>query len=333
MYYLDTINILDKGSGLKHTLPEWAKFYHALGVYSSIKPTDHLRKVVTLSVPTRHFCGSMIATGAISHAANRFVQGSSSKESHFNKLINLPVGTGIIKRDPGTKKIIARGKSVPNNDPTLFRIRTNQGTLKTGPLDILLSKDLCWEAIEIDISNNYKLPVGQKNTFTDDGANFRSNLFDNNNADHFFKSPNETICLLIGELSTLKNEMVQENFIISEVDAVGSIQDIIRADKLNKDSGYKTRLLSDRLTSLPLTNEPPRLVIFDGARAFSKWKHSFTKSNMVIILDRTDLNYEEGVLSANQDFEDRKEDLNMPDFLIEEIPQGVKVMSCCLVVL
>jgi len=336
MRSLNTIGIIDHDSGSNHSIPPWIKFYHSLGSYSSVKSADHLRKVIILSVPTRHFCSSIVATGAISNIAKEFVQDPSSKETYFNKLINLPEDTSIIRRDPNTKKIKARGKSISSNEPSdkkYFRLQTHKGTQKLAPVTNLLNMDICWDEIEIDISNDYKLPVGPKNIFGDDGTGFRSYIFDSTNADSFFKSGNETVCLLIGEVNTMTREIGQENLIASDTDVKGSFQDIIRSDKLNNDSGYKTQLLSDRVTPKTTIDEPPRLIIFDGARSFTKWRHFFNSSNMLVVLDRTDSHYQEAVLSANQDFENRKEDLNIPEFLIEEIPLGVEVMSYCLVVL
>lgn len=332
--HLDTINVVDHDSGLACCMPDWAKFYLSLGRYSSIEPTGQLRKVVILSVPTRHFCSSMISAGAIYQVAKEFIPDATSKEIYFKKLINLPDGTSIRRRNPTTKNII-KGVSVSSENPdneTDFRFRTHKGNQKVGPVISLLNMEQCWAEIEIDSSNEHKLPVGHKSKIVDDGAKFRSHLFDNKNADKFFSGDNEAVCLLIGVVNTLEEEISQDNLIISEVGVKGSIHDIIRADKLNKDSGYKTKLLSDRNMLKPLIEKIPRLVIFDGARSFLKWNSLFTKSNVVVILDRSESTYEDGVLLANDNFENRKEDLNLPDSLIEEIPIGVEVMSCLAVI-
>lgn len=332
MGFLDKLRIIGPHSGSKHAIPTWMTFYHSLGCYSSIKSEDHLRKVIIISVPTRHFCSSIIATGAISNIATEFVEDPLSKEAYFDKLINLPNGTSIIRRDPNTKTIKSKGQSISPNGPDdkeYFRLQTHRGTKKSAPFINLLNMDICWNEIEIDISNpDTPLPPGHRTTFNDDGAAFRSKIFDNTS---FFNNGNETLCLLIGQVNTMENEIGEDNLIVSDTDIEGSFQDIIRSDKLEIISSYKTQLLSDRVTPKTTIEEPPRLIIFDGARSFAKWKHFFNRSNMLVILDRTESHYEEAVLLANQDFESRKEDLHIPEFLIEQIPLGVQVMSYYLI--
>lgn len=334
MYSLDAINIIDQDDDSTHPIPGWAKFHYALGAFTASQSVDGMRKFIALSVPTRHFCSSLVATGVISHLAHIFGEDDLSKESYFRRLLDLPEGTGIIRRDPVSQKITHRGKSMRPAGPEdegYFRLQTYKGTKKQDPAISLLNIDICWAQIEIDPSTEYKLPIANRTIFADDGTNFRSYLFGDVSTENFYKDSSTVVCQIIGERNTLEKEIAGENFRVQKSDAQGSFQDIIRTDRLDKNLGYKTQLLSDRSEPQTTDNEPANVVIFDGARSFTKWKYFFTKSSIVVILDRTDMNYEEGILSVNQEYENRKEDLNIQHFMKEEIPKGVGVMSCYLV--
>lgn len=73
------------------------------------------------------------------------------------------------------------------------------------------------------------------------------------------------------------------------------------------------------------SNVTPRLVLFDGAQGFIKWRHFFGKSDWVIILDRTEPHYQEAVHGINDGYSRRVSD----DMLNIDIPfpQGIDFLS------
>ena len=333
MKFLGTLHFLNFDSRLNAPIPDWANFYLSLGFYISQESSSENRKVVVLSVPTRSFCSTLIVAGAISYMAQNFDDADlATKENYFRYLSDLPDGTGLMRRNPKTRNIETRGHKTSDfyeMPEGYIGYQSHKGTTKLDPSKNLFDATLCWNEIELDPSD-YKLPQTHKKFNVDDGTDFRSYIFGNNRADKFYKNTSTTECLVIGEVKLLESEVLLEQLIVPEVQRVGAFQDIIRANTLvrsNLGFGYKTKLLTDRINTDQSSADIPKLTVFDNPRAFVKWNTSFTRSNTVVILDRTDPHFDDSVLSANQEFENRPMDLDLTDLLRGPIPYGVDIMA------
>ena len=103
-------------------------------------------------------------------------------------------------------------------------------------------------------------------------------------------------------------------------------QVIARARSVGGPEGAsKSDIWSSRKRDFPDNEAPPKLVLFDGVEALSKWRHRFQGSNWAVILDRTDRRYHDGIREINTDFLQRTPGLNLQ--LDYQCPYGIDVMA------
>ena len=316
-------------------LPTWAMYFVKLGQWVARSHINGSKTVATLSVPTRAFCSSLIAAGAISQLALVSEATKPPTSDNFQRLLALPSGTSLIRKD-GSNKTNKRMKKVDDvNWNGMHYIRVQ--TLGKGKLIELISANTC-EGIMVDSSEDTDLPINQPKSKIDDGYYFRSALVD---ADTFYG--NDSIeCLFIGTKQTLEAELLSKQFIVPNIEPItlknpvketapskgaihGTLQDIIRAKSLEpKNSGYKSDIAPARDKPTVAKNKS-KLVLFDGALAFMKWKYLFNHASWVVVLDRTERNYFQGLLEVNDSYLNRVQDLDCK--LELQCPHGIDVMT------
>lgn len=323
-------------------LPYWARFYGFIGEWIIRSRQDDRRLVVGLSVPTRAFCGALIATGAIAKLAALSENPAPPESEHFEELKALPTDTPVRIKNRKTNKY-KNGLFIEyiSDDPMygqILKIQTTKGGAKSEPsFDIYTVKN-CLE-IEIIANESQNLPVNPASKPLDDGFDMWSSLL---NADHVagFYHNDSTECLVLGQPAHLEPEITNQKFsvpvdtpnnqpsIVAGEYRTGPLQSILRAQRFDKaNSGHKSDVWSSRQlpSRINLMAESPTLVVFDGALEFTKWRHFFGQSNWAVILDRTEPKYWDAVRDLNDDFLHRLEDAEVP--LERDCPKGSDIMA------
>jgi hypothetical protein len=135
-------------------------------------------------------------------------------------------------------------------------------------------------------------------------------------------------CLLVGHAGALRSEIGETEFAFgtSGQDTIrGCLQEVLRVRSLLPDTGT---FFSDVVGEVQGTEASP-VVIFDGARAFLRWRHRFEHSDWIIILDRTEQDFPIATDTLNQLFVNRDEDDSIKDALgdLPDSPAAVEVLA------
>jgi hypothetical protein len=134
--------------------------------------------------------------------------------------------------------------------------------------------------------------------------------------------------MIVGLLRRLKEEISAEGFAVenSGETITGCLQDILRVRELGgKYENYRCTLHKRSGDEPPDTDNPPGLIIYDGALAFMKWRHIQSPSNRLAILDPHDPAFPQAVEALNQDARMRGEDIDLSP--IGSVSAGVEILG------
>lgn len=113
-------------------------------------------------------------------------------------------------------------------------------------------------------------------------------------------------CSLVGEKHLLSNELRLEEFAVEGRTGVrsGRLQDIVKAKELIG-QGESARAQISASRTRPRVDSDQGLVVFDGSRAFLRWRGAFPRRHWVVVLDRTDPQFSETVTVQADLYESR----------------------------
>jgi hypothetical protein len=85
-------------------------------------------------------------------------------------------------------------------------------------------------------------------------------------------------------------------------------------------------LVSDRVAEFEMpVSDTPHVVVFDGGRAFARYRTRFRQSSWIVILDRCSPALIEGAEIANEEFATRAGNTDLLDALT--VPPGTEVQA------
>jgi hypothetical protein len=117
--------------------------------------------------------------------------------------------------------------------------------------------------------------------------------------------------LIIGRVNALREETTQVQCAIPARDGrlyEGVLNDILRIRKFISEASHaRTAVYAAQrdLGPSPEDRAPVQFVILDGADAFSKWGSCFPRANLLVILDRTEPMFHEGLSQVNTRYQFR----------------------------
>jgi hypothetical protein len=320
--HIGQINLSYGDGNIFHPLPQWAKFYIELGQKLGQLTSADARYVVALAIPTRTFCATLLSLGYI--AVKLCVSDQSDYMLYAEYLKTLPVDTPVILRIKTGKKFkgLFKGHCQRGNQ-LFFRIKTD----KRNSTEYFI-KEADSKSIEaLDISGEFNLPEFQKGRSRSQRSNFSSALLGNTCANRLVSSTNfEEV--IIGPKSLLKTEISEEVF-ATKNRTTGTLQEILRAKNYqNPTAVYRSIIISDRIKSEPDHSkiQDPPLVIFDGGQGFLKWRSFWKESSWVIILDRTENQFEPAIEQVNREYIQNRVG-NPINTIPENIPEGIEILA------
>lgn len=308
--------------GIWLSLPEWAKFFLNLGNYLSSLNLKKNRFVIAISVPTRSYVATLIGSGITVGRARIPIIGSDYE--YYEKILSLKEGAPLKYRDGNRKKNAKRKGELNYNGKRLIGIQIDEGVTNT--IKYISPENA--KFIEIIDKDDVKLPHQQKGREILPPSKLLQSLLGDVYIDDFvFQTRLE--CVFIGPLNSLKQEistpLATRRFPLE--DCAGSISDLLRVHEFQPSSqAYRTSTLaaiSKRNTKIA-SEVSPFAVIFDSSLGFVKWRDYWRNFNWVVILDRTDLNFQYAVDQMNQEYFSRSEKPYKPK--IPSIPAGIEIM-------
>ncbi|EIJ78323.1 hypothetical protein PB1_12204 [Bacillus methanolicus PB1] len=310
------------------SLSDWAYFYINVGkVFYDNLPTKAKARLV-LTLPTRSYAGVCIAYGAILSSISDKVDDETINE-HFQKIKGMEIGTSVIYRKQSrTYRGIYSGIEMVEGEE---RIRITIQEKKAGNLTEILNRKQSL-SVQIATDKNFRLPknpIGRENRV----SNFLKTGFKDYNYNRLL-TLSQPQFYYIGRKKWVKDEAIDTEIAVYDSKKneyiQGNLNELLRMKEfMGEQDSYQSHLLSSSAAShkFDLINfSPSTFTIFDGAISYLRWRERFKYTHSIIILDRTDTQFESALFELNDEYIlSQKMDKDFP-MDIRLIPKGVEMM-------
>lgn len=297
-------------------LPAWARFMGGTGdllAHSGDRPIT-----IGLTLPTRGFAAAIAAAGAVARRDALKPATASNLKKHVSALRSTPAGTPVSFQS-GTKVHSARWLGIEKvNDTEMLRFETRGKMTRSLPLKEARSVRITGEkqATKALQARNVFVPTLLAAVLRD-GAGVT------------FMSSARADCVIVGTQTVLEPELTQQHFFTSgQIDdpSKGTLQDIVRAREVAGASRfYRTVLVASTADPRSAEDLDPPLVIFDGGRAYVRWRDRWPTANQLVILDRSMTNAEDAAYELSMSYAERADDVEYlnPD----RVPGGIECVT------
>jgi hypothetical protein len=324
-----SINLHFEDSGKWYSLPEWAEYFIRVGKQLAVADNSDSRIVTAIVVPTRAYCAAFVSLGmVISDAAAR---DHSSATSHFERLFDLPVGTPVIFRQ-APRKVLKGVLQAPEewNGKLYVRVQVQSRDARTGGgLTHLIDESRALQVQPAKHSGNLPKKQGAENkrfanSFVD------SLLGDSDPIQLGLQS--KLVCAIVGKKNLLEHEIRHTPLALhanGDHRAEGQLQDVLRVDRfVVGEQSYRSALVPVGSSSPTgdVTSKVEMGVVFDGAAGILKWGALWPDRHQIIILDRTELYFDDAISAINSRFSQNRADAepSLPD---SDAPPGGEVLA------
>ncbi len=299
----------------------WANSFIHLGKSIALNASNCNRLVVYLAVPARAFVAIFIALG---WTLQRLENSQEEIEPVADLVSDLKYNSRVILKTNGKwiRGVYCRGAEEPGLAGHIKIMITEPGRRASGLCQYYLVSEI--DQLKVSEESGRTLPkrwAGRSCV----GNPFLDSLLEPQILQRLLTSFNHD-CLLIGRQNALKDDLLTElQTHLSDGNFVsGQIQELLRVKELAKDGlAYQCTMQSideDFETNL----ERPRTVIFDGAHAFLRRRDEFSESHWIVILDRTEAQFNPAIETANQEYLKRQKDFSIPRLV--PLPGHVEIM-------
>ena len=326
---LAPVNLHFEDSGEWYSLPEWAEYFISVGKHLASEDNSTSRIVTAIVVPTRAYCAAFVSLGMIVSDAAAHV--SSSAAAHFEMLFDLPIGTPVILRQSPRKAL--RGvlqEPVDYNGKLCVRVQVESLDARAcGGLTHLIDES---RALLVQPARHSgTLPKKQNaenkrfaNSFVD------SLLGDADPVQLGLRS--RLVCAIVGKKNALEHEIRQTPLAVHAngvCRAEGKFQDLLRVDRfVSEQQSYRSALVpvGSSSPSGDVTSKVEMGVVFDGAAGFLKWGSMWPDRHQIIILDRTELYFDDVINAINSRCSQDRADAE-PLLPTNDAPPGGEVLA------
>lgn len=280
-------------------LPDWAQFFASVGVYTAAQSSQDYRTIVGLAVPARNYAAAFAALGVVTMRALTQSTGIDPEE-HFTRICPLPKGTMLkyMKKNRQLRAVFDGPADVDGTPVIRVRIQSNSDASKheRGMTDLLTKE----QSLRVEVAGGEEKELTGWRSGAGRKAGQRSllswyfGLLDVES--YILRSRLE--CALIGPRNLLEHEICNTPVAVEDSKSTiheGCLQDIVRVrDYLPDDQAYWSDFFVSR-GSAPARPEAhaPAVVVFDGAAGFLKWRDNWRSSNWIVLLDRTEYDFDE----------------------------------------
>lgn len=281
-------------------LSSWLDYFMKLGEVLG-KGAVGQRHVVALSIPSRCCAAVFCAAGFI--VTNRKIYSEFEKNtSHFERLCSLEMRTPLtVLEDEKRHNGMFVGVHQMDGKRYVKVLRRTKDQLT-----FYYGED---QAHKVIVSSREKadVPVRQAGRKFAINKNFLTTLLEDSNIDSFVSETN-LYCDIFGIENTLRTEAELLKLVVEDGQKVlhhGSIQEILRIKGISDvDYGCHAEIISSSKNNTHSETEEhkPKLSIFDGALPFLKWRDYRRDSSWIILLDRTDRNFDEATSLVRSEF-------------------------------
>lgn len=316
-------------SGDWHSLPEWAEYFISIGKHLAVAENSGSRIVTAIVVPTRAYCAAFVSLGMV--VSDAALRDRSSVAAHFGNLFELPVGTPVIFRQDSHK--VLRGvmqEPVEYNGELYVRVKVQSRDSRIGGgLTYMVDEA---RSLQVQLAKHSgRLPKTQKAENRRFANSFVDNLLGEGDPVQLGLQ-SKLVCAIVGKRNSLEHEIRHTPLALyadSDCRAVGQLQDLLRVDRFVADNqSYRSALLPIG-SSAPTGDVISKVemgVVFDGAAGFLKWGSMWQGQHQIIVLDRTELFFDDAITAINSRFSQNRIDAETP-LPASDAPAGGEVLA------
>lgn len=310
-------------------LPDWANFFIKLGEFIAEEPLLDERIVVGVALPTRAFASVLTAVGVVkNYQSNPFERNNSE---HFKNLCNLPPNTAVkcLFKNRERNALLLGTQEINGEKFLIVQISSP----RDGNQKRFLNEKSCHEiklADENAPTNIYELSARQKGKKIHQINSF-AREFLQIQQENSFEMQTSLDCLLIGSKKDLQAEANENSFACLAEDSKkveGNLAEILRVKQFfSTEQPSHCEFIPAEIRRKSIKRRMPEnvpITIFDGANSFLKLRDYCRASHWVILLDRTEGNFQMAVEQLNSNFSYSKSaeiPNNFPD-----CPVGIEAM-------
>jgi hypothetical protein len=303
-------------------IPRWAILLASVGVQVAQSALTH-RSVTAVALPTRSYAAAFVASGITHFNASFPVQGADLV-THFARLCQAPSGTKVTYTDRNTRHRGVLDGIQHLYDAEFVRVRITSGDCATYLASVAQAKNI--ELYDWD----GELPKKEAGRAIVRRHGFLDAILGGIDPTEFV-AKSRLDAIILGRLSLLRQEIVDTRLAVMLPNgkfAPGTFQDLIRVKSLSSIHAFRTEFYGDNSAVSDAPQLEPRvIVIFDGARAFLKFRQTYRANSWVVLLDRTGPAYQDAVEALNQEYmRENRVNLQIDEFKAGEL-FGVELMT------
>lgn len=302
-------------------VPQWAGFYEQLGETAARGAMEDRRLVVGLSVPSRYMAASFIAVGTVLAVASAELKGVTAKQ-RFRELQLLPEGTVLRFTRPGADKAtFGTFRGTHEENGTKYIVIDGRDCRYYEPFRYAASiqqTDLSPE--QVAGANRWRGSAGGSRRFLSAFLKYTNPAT--------FESDAKPECLLLGPQGQLRDEILGQELAVGGKSGSklgrGCLNDLLKVRKFGNAAAPSWSELASTTGARTLSDKlkfGPRVVVFDGARGFLRWRKYFPSSAWIVVLSRVEPQFTEAVHELNSEYAENS--IDDPFCVADSLPDGV----------
>jgi hypothetical protein len=307
---------LTDGSAPWRQPPAWLAFFFQLGQRVAAVHEEGAKTCAVVIPPVRSFAALFSATGAVVGVATT-ADAIPDVETHFGSLASLEHGTPLVVK-MGEKIYAAKFSGVTE------RAGVSYIKIEYDGMTQYLPKQEC---LRVQVGSGGKRSLPRSARIFQRGSTRAIEVLLGSDAVEFLSVPTvDTV--LVGQVSLLEQELASIRIRPEdEPVATAPLGALLRPSRFLPDGGIpRSLLLSDRVYEFELpVADTPHVAVFDGGRAFSRYRSQFRESSWIAVLDRCSAAFGEGVDVANQEFAVRRGPAAYQEGL--QVPSGTELQA------
>ena len=290
-----------EGDHASRALPQWAGVVAGLGeALAEIDPGQR-RIVVGITLPARGYAAALAAAAHVLRRNQLEPMEPSDADIHFEVLRAQPEGTPI--------KLLQGGRV---HDGRLLGIEEREGkellTISTRGMKRYLPKAV---ALSVSVADRAKAGADLRSRRIDIPPLLAPFLTDKEAA--AFMTQTRLDCVIAGTMTQIAADLTEPSFTADAgARSLGSLQDLARAAGApGASSASRAQLIAGGASEEELPDNAPRLVIFDGGRAYVRLAHAWPASHHLVVIDRSHASAESAAEALNLAYFERVGDADV----------------------
>ncbi|MBB6022162.1 hypothetical protein HNR77_003258 [Paenibacillus sp. JGP012] len=305
-------------------VPDWFNFFINSGYYFSEHTEERRKSVMCISAPAAYFLPTLLGIGVIAGIIES-IPYDRLLFNHFSALTQLHEGTLVRFRDGGRQKIATfLGTEIIYGEKRL-KIQT-QNPEAGGLVDFIPQS----RAFDISISNNQQLQIPNNQVGRTEAieSQFLAALFDNAGNTPMFRFSDPKICFvgnkeaLLAETNDYQFATLTESRYIS-----GCLNEILKIRQfLGTTDIYQSEVVASQSRKIDVVLQPATVIIYCNAVSYLSCHHNFHDYDSIVLLDRSETQYQLAVDELNNRFLENNDFLNVTRPELSKLPKGIEIL-------